>query len=229
MKLKNFPFQLIDLSQPISSSSPTWHGGCGFSHEIVTDYHDLDSEVKFRVQKFKLNAGIGTHMDAPAHCCSGAKTVEQFSLQELLFPCIVMDVSRQAKENYQISLEDIQRFESAHAPTFTNSFVLFHTGWGRYWAQPEKYRADMRFPSIAKSAVEYLLQKNIAGLGIDTLSPDTPESGFPVHQLIFGAGKIILENVTNAHLLPATGGYLLVAAMLVAQATEAPVRLIGLY
>ncbi len=227
MKFENFPFNIINLSHLITTNCPTWEGKCGFFHEVVVDYKDFDTAVKFRVQKFKLNAGIGTHMDAPAHCFEGEKTVDQFSLEDLFFPCAIIDVSKKAQVGYQVTVGDIQYFEQTYGKIVSQTFVIIYTGWDRFWQAPEKYRASMRFPSISKQAAEYLLTQNIAGLGIDTLSPDTPDSEYPVHEIVLGAGKIIVENVANAHLLPPSGSFVLVAPMLIEHATEAPVRLIG--
>ena len=227
MKFENFPFNIINLSHLITTNCPTWDGKCGFSHEVITDYKDCDSIVKFRVQKFKLNAGIGTHMDVPAHCFSDGKTVDQFSLEDLFYSCIVIDVSAKAQSGYQVTVDDVQYFEQTYGKIAPHTFVIIYTGWDRFWKTPEKYRASMQFPSISKQAAEYLLTRSIAGLGIDTLSPDTPDSGYPIHEIVLGAGKIIVENVANAHLLPPSGSFVLVAPMLIEHATEAPVRLMG--
>lgn len=66
------------------------------------------------------------------------------------------------------------------------------------------------------------------GLGIDTLSPDRPGAGYPVHQLFLGAGKYLIENVANAVKLPAVGSYILALPLKLLQGTEAPLRLVAL-
>ena len=72
-----------------------------------------------------------------------------------------------------------------------------------------------------------LLKRNIAGLGIDTLSPDTPQSGYPVHQALLGEGKYIIENVANAIQLPPIGSFSLALPILTIGGTEAPIRLVA--
>ena len=62
-----FPFSVIDLTHDLSSAVPTWDGDCGFSHSIEQDYADCTTETVFRVQHIKMQAGVGTHMDAPRH------------------------------------------------------------------------------------------------------------------------------------------------------------------
>lgn len=66
------------------------------------------------------------------------------------------------------------------------------------------------------------------GLGIDTLSPDRPNEGYPVHRTLLSAGKYIIENIANSEQLPPTGSFVLALPLKIRQATEAPMRLIGL-
>ncbi|HJK86179.1 MAG TPA: hypothetical protein QKA08_00205 [Candidatus Megaira endosymbiont of Nemacystus decipiens] len=67
-----------------------------------------------------------------------------------------------------------------------------------------------------------------AGIGIDTLSPDVPASGFPVHKTILGADKYIVENIVGLEKMPAIGAYVLTLPIKGLGLTEAPVRMVGL-
>ncbi|WP_410054752.1 cyclase family protein [Legionella genomosp. 1] len=44
---------------------------------MIPDYSDCNSDVKFRLERFRMEAGVGTHMDAPAHCVLAGPSVEQ--------------------------------------------------------------------------------------------------------------------------------------------------------
>ncbi|MBY0545165.1 MAG: cyclase family protein [Gammaproteobacteria bacterium] len=222
-----FPYKIIDLTHTLDEHVPTWSGECGFHHELQLDYADCKTEVKFRVQHFNMHAGIGTHMDAPAHCIPGGATIEQLSVSELLAPCIVIDVSKEAHERYSISSQDILNFENKHGSIISGSFVMFRTGWARFWSDPKKYRNNYLFPSVLADAAEMLINRGVCGLGVDTLSPDRPDDGFLVHQLFLGAGKYIVENVASLESLPPTGSFILALPIKVKGATEAPIRLIG--
>ncbi len=59
-------------------------------------------------------------------------------------------------------------------------------------------------------------------------SPDTPESNYPVHKTLLGAGKYLVENVANAQSMPPIGGFTLALPIRLQGMTEAPFRLIGL-
>lgn len=225
-----FPFQIIDLTHPVSPDSPGWDLDCGFIHSNFIDYEDCTSEIKFRVQQIHSPLGIGTHMDAPAHCIPGAASITDSYLHRnyLLTQSVLINVSHQTDEHYQITKQDILDFEARYGRLKKNVFVLFYTGWEKHWPNPDKYRNNLVFPSISAHAAQLLLERNIAGIGIDTLSPDTADSGYPVHQLLLQAGKYIIENVANANSLPPIGAWTLALPWKIINATESPVQLIGL-
>lgn len=225
MKLSDFKnLRFLDLTHELTAEVPCWEGGCGFNLTTTAGY----AESGFEVQQISMHAGIGTHMDAPAHCIPGGASISDLPLAKLIAPCIKIDISHKAHENYQLSLADIKEFEIQHGEISPGSFCLVYTGWEKYWPDPKRYRNDLKFPSISKSAGEYLLMREVVGLGIDTLSPDLPDSGYPVHQIILGAGKYIVENIANAKTLPAIGSYILALPMKVKNGTEAPLRLIAI-
>lgn len=222
------PFKIYDLTHTLSPAIPTWDGSCGFNHKNKADYSDFPVGVKFRAQTVAMNAGIGTHMDAPAHCIPGGKCISDLSLNSLITPCIVIDISDRAHERYSLSPEDIENFESQYGLIPNNAFVIIHTGWDKFWQDPIKYRNNLNFPSVSQEATELLLFRNIAGLGIDTLSPDRPTENFIVHQLILGAGKYIVENIANSSILPPTGTYSFTLPINGKDLTESPIRLIAI-
>lgn len=215
---------LIDLTHPFSPSMASWTGRTGFNQEIKLDYEASG----FRVQQIKMHAGIGTHMDAPAHCIPGGLTIAEIPLEKFLAPCVMIDVSAKSHERYTMPPEEIEHFEGVYGQIQPHSFVMIYTGWSQYWHDPDLYRNNHLFPSISKQAAELLVARNIVGLGIDTLSPDRPEDGFPVHETILGAGKYIIENVAHADELLLKQSYILALPLKTEDGTEAPVRLIGI-
>ncbi len=226
--MTTFPYSIIDLTHSLDCNVPAWENECGFFHEMILDYKDCDTETKFRVHEINMKAGIGTHIDAPAHCIPGGVTIDQLPLQDLIVPCIVIDVSSYADENYILDVPDIERFEKKYGQISPKSFVIIRTGWDKFWNDPIKYRNNYIFPSVSESAAEYLLKREIVGIGVDTLSPDIPGHGYKVHAGILGAGKYIVENIANAEKLPIIGSLILILPINIKNGTEAPVRLIGL-
>ncbi len=273
-----FPYKLIDLTHTLHPHIPTWPGGCGFHHDVHIDYADCEGEDTFRVMNIRMHAGIGTHMDAPSHCIAGAKSIHDFDVNDLVMPCVVMDISHKCHERYSLCIQDVTEFERIHGKIAAGSCVFVKTGWSKFWhqqptenrwqnltdmtdnpptiqttenasqkleshppkewpfllestaqnAQPSKYHNNHVFPSVSPGAAELLLDRGVNALGIDTLSPDRPEDGFPVHRLFLGADKIIIENVAHLDSMPPAGSFVMVLPMKIENGTEAPVRLAGL-
>lgn len=225
-------FEAIDLTHTVDHTIPTWSGSCGFSHEVKMDY---DQGV--RVLSYKCHAGAGTHMDAPAHFFREGAVIADIPLDQLIVPACVLDLRSKMDPNLLISPEDIIEYEKRWGLIETNALVLAYTGWEQYWGEPDRYRnldssGKMHFPGFHVDAAELLLKRGIAGIGIDTLSPDgandKPGNKFPVHEAILGAGKYIIENAANLSKMPARGAYALALPLKISIGAEAPIRLVGL-
>ncbi len=223
----NKEFKVVDLTHTLSPEILTWDGSCGFEMATTLDYADCTHPDLFRKHSLKMECGIGTHIDAPAHVVLDGRTVDKLIMEELVTGCIVIDVSSEAHENYMIMPEVVEKFEKKYGEIKSNSFVIFYTGWDKHWNDTEKYNNNHKFPSVDISTAKLLMERNIAGLGIDTLSADTGINGFPVHREILGADKYLVENVANARELPSSGSRILVLPMKIKDGTEAPVRLVA--
>jgi kynurenine formamidase len=223
-------FQLVDLTHVLDSNIPHWDDNCGFNLYNDIDYSDCSTNTKFRVQSISAKCGTGTHIDAPSHCIINGKNIDELELEQLFIPCIVIDLSDKIKNdhNYVVTINDIITFENTHGIITNNSFVIIRTGWDKYWDDVLKYRNELIFPSIAIDVANYLIKQNIVGLGVDTLSPDLANSDYPVHKIILGNNKYIVENIANSHLMPPIGSYVIILPIKIKNGTEAPVRIVGI-
>ncbi len=132
-------------------------------------------------------------LDAPAHFARGLWTVDQIPTERLIAPLVVLDVRANTANHpdYQISVEDIAKWEQAHNQIPLGAVVMARTGWDSRWQSLKDYRnADlngmMHFPGYSQDAVKFLIEgRDAIGLGIDTLSIDYGPSkdlpGSPVH------------------------------------------------
>lgn len=219
--------KIIDLTHLLSPEAPTWNGSCGFCLEIKKDYDRM-----FRVQRVKMHCGVGTHMDAPSHCIPGGGSIADIALKQLIVPACVVDVTAKAHADYEVSAEDIKRYEAKYGKVPQNALVIAYTGWSQFWSQPDAYRnvdreGQMHFPAFSVEAVELLLKRDVAGIAIDTLSPDCLDQTYPVHKLMLGAGKYIIENIADCKRMPPKGGYVVALPLKAEGATECPIRVVG--
>lgn len=220
--------KLIDLTHTVSANIPTWDGNCGFNLNIDIDYKDCSPPELYRTQRMETRAGIGTHIDAPAHFFPDGATVDTISIKDLVTDLVVVKVSDVADEDYLVLPNVIEQFERKNGKILPRSFVMFYTGWSSYWDSPAKYQNNLKFPAVHESTAKLLLERGIVGLGIDTLSPDAGGKAFPVHRALLGKGKYLVENVANTNDLPATGSKIFIMPLKIAGATEAPVRMMAM-
>lgn len=212
--------RLIDLTHRLHPAIPTWSGSCGFCLEVKRDY-----DKTFRVQQMKMHAGIGTHMDAPSHRFEGGLSIADIPLERLFAPIALLNVSAWAGDDYLLSCKEIEDYETLHGKIEPNSLAIVYTGWSRFWSDPATYRKAA--PAVSEAAARMLLGRDIAGLAIDTLTPDRRDSDFPVHRVLLGAGKYIIENIASCEGLPPKGGLAIALPIAAEGASEAPIRLIA--
>src|ERR1044072_6758237 len=179
--------KIVDLTHALSPDVPRWDDSCEFELKSTVDYADCTPPDLFRVQKISLDLSLGTHMDAPAHCIPGGKTIDALELKNLIADCAVIKIDN-ANEDSVIMPETVEKFEQEHGRMQPNTLVIFHTGWEARWNNPKSYHNDLKFPSVHESTAQLLIERDIAGLGTDALSADAGGKSFPVHRVILGAG-----------------------------------------
>jgi kynurenine formamidase len=197
---------LIDLSQTLEEHMPTfpthskffhnmwgsyWHGGRSLSYQLVMNEHN------------------GTHVDAPAHFISDKNpvahvTIEHVSLARLIGRGVRLDC-RGFKEGEYVSRKFIAEWEAKHGELKSGDIVLFDFGWSARWGvRPHDQPYIANWPGVGMDAAEYLIEKSVDALGVDTLSPDTPETlaNNPIHPVVLEKQILIIENLCNLDRLP---------------------------
>lgn len=217
--------KFIDLTHALTESAPTWDLGCGYHLKTDHQYLKDSSLVSFKIQSMSLPCGIGTHMDAPAHCYKDLCTIDQILLEHLINPGCVIDISNRLHPDNYLTAQDVFAFEEKNGRIQENSCVLINTGWHQYWNDAHQYHNEFHFPYINRDAAELLSQRRIRALGLDTLSPDRPDSGYPVHGLLLSQNILIIENVNNLSQLPPKNFTVTIAPLKLHGATESPVRM----
>merc|ERR1712129_313463 len=108
--------------------------------------------------------------------------------------------------------EQVSKRRKTDEAASTGIFTTYHNVTKEDDMHPQYQLPRMHFPGLAAEAATWLVkERQIAGLGIDTLSPDPGAAeGFAVHNIVLGADKYILENL-NLELAPARGATALVS------------------
>jgi len=188
-------------------------------------------------RRVAASGSSNTSIDAPAHLVRGMWTVDQIPPERLIAPLVVLDVTRQVRANadYEVSVEDIARWEQMHGDIPGGAVVLARTGWGGRWNSSKDYRNTdkngiMHFPGYSRDAARFLVEgRAVLALGIDTLSVDRGSSKtLDVHQYTLAHSVYHLENVANLERVPDAGSVVVVAPMKLEGEVDGPVRILAL-
>jgi kynurenine formamidase len=219
--------RVIDLAQPLSPDTPVWPGMAHLSAETVETYAEGGAFARV----VTVGEHTGTHLDAPAHFHEGGLTVEGIPARDLVCEAVVIDVRAacRADADYTLSVADVIEHERVHGPVPRRAAVLVCTGWSAYRREPGRYVGDMHFPGVSPEAALLLIERDVAGIGIDTLSIDAGvATDSPTHHITLPAGLWQLEGLVSIELLPARGALLVVGAPPLAGGSGVPARPLAL-
>lgn len=221
----------VDLTHKMHEGMPFWPGGVPFRMSRLVDY-----DKGYRLHKFEVGENTGTHVDAPSHFVKGNRPIDEIPLADLIVPAVVIDVQDKVASNadYELTPEDIKLWEAENGAIPGNALVILNTGWHKRFGSPEQYvNLDssnvMHFPGYHPDSAKVLLERNIAGVGIDTLSLDHgPSKSFAFHVEILKANKYQIENMANLDALPPKGATVVIGVLPVKAGTQAQARIIAL-
>ncbi|MGK0465736.1 cyclase family protein [Clostridium sp.] len=128
-----------------------------------------------------MNLHTGTHIDAPYHVDDMGATIESIDLTKLITKCRVLDLT---KVENRITKEELidENIEQGE-------FLLFKT----INSFTEEF--DPNFVYVEKSGAEYLAQKEIIGVAIDSYGVERAQPGHETHKILFNKGITIIEGV----------------------------------
>lgn len=230
---------VLDMTYAFGDSSIYWPTGKSFETTPMF-WGKTEGGWWYASNDYSANEHGGTHVDAPIHFYEKGKTIDEIPLTSWFGPVVKIDVTRACEVNrdYRLTVADIQKFEKEYDPIPKEAWVVMYTGIGtRYYPDritvlgteqkgPEAVPL-LSFPGFSKESVDYLLeQRDITGIAIDTPSIDYGKStDFPVHRILFEAGKLAIENIANLDKLPNVGATLYAVPMLIENGTGAPARI----
>ena len=220
--------EVVDLTHSLPASGFEKPQKSGYRLETVALSKKVSSEPSEQ---------FATRIDAPARLRRGTWTVDQIPAGRLIGPLVVLDVSASVRSNpdYEISVQDIARWEQANGQIPLGAVIMARTGWGSRWNSVRNYRnADAKgavhFPGYSEDAARFLAEgRNALGLGIDTANLDRGSARkSAVNQYAAEHGLYLLANVANLDRMPANGAVAMVAPAKVAGGSTAPVRILAL-
>lgn len=224
---------VVDLTHVLAPSLPVYPG-----------YKPISVRRRFAVERDGFSANevtfdehTGTHVDAPSHFFANGAPAERIDPGRLVAPLAVISILDRAARDPDtlLSVDDVREWEKRHGRLPAGAFVAMNAGWDSRAADPARFlnrdaKGVMHAPGFSEAAARFLVeQRDISGVGVDTLSLDSGAAQkFVAHVAILGAGKYGVELLANLGRVPPAGATIFVGAPKHAGATGGPARILAL-
>ena len=178
----------------------------------------------------------GTHLDVPAHFIVGGRTTPQLTLEELMAPIAVIDISERAahQPDTVVTTDDLRHYERGYGRIKHGSLVAMNSGWDARAGSEAAYRntdasGTMHFPGWSEDAIEWLIgERSIGAIGVDTLSLDPGNAtAFVAHVALLSANRFGIENLANLGAIPPKGATAFVGVIPWEEGSGGPARVVA--
>lgn len=229
----NGTMQVIDLTQPLTDTAPTFPSFDAPSRESLYTVEDDG----FYAQVWSFAEHAATHMDAPGHFIAGGALVPELDPANFFAPLVVIDIAARAEEDVdaQVTPDDIMAYESENGEIPPGAFVAMHSGWETKYTDVEAFRGTddagvLHFPGFHPEAADMLVnERELVGVGVDTLSLDYgPSTDFASHITFLGAGLYGIENMANLMDVAGTSATVFVGIPIYQAGSGGPCRVLAM-
>ena len=230
-KGRNRRKRAVDLTHTFSAGFPMYTGAEPSRRTTTTIPAN-----GFYGQEWTFGEHSSTHMDAPGHFVAGGRLTPEITLNELMLPVAVIDISKKARKDpdAQVTPDDLVAYERRHGRIPKHGAVFMDSGWAKKLPDEDAYKnADSsgtyHFPGFGIEAIEWLLdRRSVRAIGVDTLSLDPGNSTtFDVHVRWLGADHFGLENLANLDDLRPRGATAFVGVVPWEEGSGGPCRVIA--
>jgi kynurenine formamidase len=190
----------------------------------------------FYSQQWTFGEHSGTHMDAPGHFVEGGRLSPEITLEELLVPIAVVDISDRAERepDAMVTVDDLRRYERRHGRIPKGALVCMDSGWAAKVDDPLAFKGgaafpNYHFPGFSLDAAMWLAERrDVTGIGVDTISLDPGNSlTFPVHVNFLATDRYGLEGMNNLDRIPPRGAVAYVGLIPWEEGSGGPCRVIA--
>ncbi|TDP16991.1 cyclase family protein [Halanaerobium congolense] len=190
---------MFDISMTIRKDMLVYKGKDEIRPRLTTvrDFSQGDAHES----ELQMNVHTGTHVDAPLHMLEDGENANLFFAENPFYKSKLLDLK---EVDEKITAADLKEYDIEK-----NSFIILKTKNskpGFLEKTPEK------FVYLAESGAEYLIDKNIKGVGIDTNGIERAQSEHPTHKKLLAEKIMILEGL-RLNQVPA-GSYIMLLSLL---------------
>jgi kynurenine formamidase len=211
---RNSAVPVVDLTHYLENGMPLYPG------TPEPSFEDIPDDDGSAVSAYELCNHIGTHVDAPSHMIKGGETLDDIGLERLVTDAVTVDF--RGHEKGALTLADVEPHLEKLAP---GDFLFVCSGDDQNWGS-DAYWTEWCYPDADASRA--IIERGVSGVGFDGPSPDPVQTTtFDLHMVWLGAGRLIIENLSNLDRLPERTR-VVVAPMKVRGANGAPARVFAL-
>jgi kynurenine formamidase len=180
--------RLFDMSLPIYHGCPAYPR---LGPPVITRTSHRSREG-FNAVHLDMSDHTCTHVDTPEHFYDGTGDGVSLPLERFWGPGAILDFRGRIQADQGIGLEDVRVFDGQ---VEEGDFVLINTGWNEKRGFSVEYMR--KWPYIDGPAAVFFRDKKVKAVGIDTMSLGgySKEKAQPCHEILLGAGILILEEV----------------------------------
>lgn len=179
--------RVIDISVLITPGMPVWPGDDAVELQRRSK---IEEGANANVSFFAASAHTGTHVDAPYHFLPEGNTIENLPLDALVGPVQVVQITSNIEV---ITAEVLEQLKIE--PVVER--ILFKTKNSELWKNPLA-SFNTTFVGIDESGAKFLVEHKIKLVGIDYLSIAPYKKSRPTHEVLLGAGMVIIEGLNLA-------------------------------
>ena len=160
---------LIDISPLVDASIAVWPGDTPYGRTINLD---MAAGANLTLSDVRMTLHVGAHADAPSHYTASGQDIAARDLHYYVGPCNVVRIDN--ARGRRIVPDDLD------ARSVTTPRVLLRTGT---FPDPRTWNED--FASLSPELVDWLHDRGVITVGIDTPSVDPFESkALEAHQAL---------------------------------------------
>lgn len=172
---------VVDISMPLDARTPVWPGSPGFASYA---HSSLKAGDVANATLIEMDVHCGTHVDAPRHFVEDGTTLEAVGLRPFVGPAWLADAVGHAAI-------DAPLLEALDVPRETTRLLLRTDN--SYARREVPFRED--YVALTTDAAQWVVDRGLELIGIDYLSIQRFHDPPDTHQLLLGAGTVILEGV----------------------------------
>lgn len=212
--------RLIDLTIPVCEELTPVPGHPHTRREpIITSGYDFIANT---LLIHSLHSG--THVDAPKHFYPDGLAIDRVDLNRLVGKTFLVDVHDFVRPGSAITVDDLKRGGLPDAEQIKDNRILIYANWCAHrWNNGPLYRGQ---PYLHTTTAKWLVNAGLAALASDFPIDNGPP--YQNHQIMLGAGILLIENLINIEQINQTVFTLLALPLKIKDDNGGPARVVAL-